>query len=196
MKSIIVILSFLCLQFVVAQTETIHFNVIHDGKSLGTLDASKTTDGEITIYKSHTKINYHLIVPIDIDYKYNVSFNDNELREAKAIIVVKGNEKINAKTILTSTGYNFYSGDELKYNIPKQAINHSVIQMLFEEPVGLTKIYSEEHGDFHTLKKIKEHTYTKTTTKGNKSTYYYKDGLLQRTVTDAGVIKFSIIKEN
>lgn len=195
MKSYILILALFVFQVLCGQTNTLNFEVIHDGKPLGTLDAAKTTEGQIVIYKSQTKINYHLVVPINIDYSYHVSYNDNELREAKAVIIVNGNEKTNTKTIMTSTGYNFYSGNELRNNVPEPIINHSVIQMLFKEPIGLTKIYSEEHGDFHTLKRINEHTYEKTTSKGRKSTYYYENGELKKTVTDAGVIKFSIIRK-
>ena len=180
----------------VGQTETTHFQIIHDGKPLGTLDATKTTNGDIVIYESQTKIKYHLVVSIDIDYRYYVSFNNGELREAKAHITVKGNTKTDTKTVVTNTGYNFYSDNELQRNIPESSIKHCIVQMLFDEPVGLTKIYSEEHGNFHTLKKIDNHTYVKTTTSGHKSTYHYQNGELQRTDTDAGIIKFSIVNES
>ncbi|WP_250436042.1 DUF6134 family protein [Hanstruepera flava] len=193
MKRVFLIIVLLCVQIVIGQTETKHFNIIHDGKSLGTLDASKTTNGDITIYESDTKIKYHLVVAIDIVYGYYVSFNDGNLREAKANITVKGNPKTNTKTIVTNTGYNFYSDNELQRHIPETSINHSIVQLLFEEPVGLSRIYSEEHGTFHTIKKIKDNTYVKTTSNGHKSTYHYKNGQLQRTDTDAGIIKFSIV---
>lgn len=196
MKASIFIIALLCFHSFYAQKETKHFKIIHDGKPLGTLDATKTTNGDIIIYESQTKIKYHLVVSIDIDYSYYVSFNSGELREAKAHITVKGNTKTNTKTVVTNTGYNFYSDNELQKSIPETSIKHCIVQMLFEEPVGLTKIYSEEHGNFHTLKKIKEHIYLKTTSNGHKSTYHYKDGKLQRTDTDAGVIKFSIISES
>lgn len=194
MKSLLFVIAFLVFQSLSAQTETIHFDVIHDGKPLGTLDASKTTEGDIVVYKSHTEIQYHLVVSIAIDYDYHVSFNNNELREAKALIKVKGTEKTNTKTIMTNSGYNFYSDNELQKNISDQ-IKHCIVQLLFKEPVGLTKIYSEEHGTFHTVKKIKDHSYLKTTASGHKSTYHYSDGILQRTDTDAGVIKFSIVRK-
>ncbi|WP_223034419.1 DUF6134 family protein [Hanstruepera marina] len=184
---------FVSYQLVSAQTQTKQFNILHDGKSLGTLKATKTTDGDITTYASHTKIQYHLIVPIEIIYDYQVSFNNKELREAKANIMVKGNEKTNTKTLITNKGYNFYSDGQLQKNIPETSINHSIVQLLFEEPIGLTRIYSEEHGTFHTLKKIKDSTYLKTTNSGHKSTYHYQNGVLQRTETDAGIIKFSIV---
>ena len=36
-------------------------------------------------------------------------------------------------------------------------------------------------------------TYLKTAPNGNKSTYLYKDGVLQKSDVDAGIIKFSIV---
>ena len=195
MKQFIFSIAFLCIHVLVGQTETKHFKIIHEGKSLGTLDATKTIDGDIVIYESHTQLKYHLVIEIDIVYNYYVSFNAGELREAKANITVKGNPKTNTKTIITNSGYNFYSDNELQRNIPESSIKHSIVQMLFEEPIGLSKIYSEEHGNFHTLKKIADNTYVKTTDSGHKSTYHYQNGELQRTDTDAGIIKFSIVKQ-
>ncbi len=70
------------------------------------------------------------------------------------------------------------------------------MQLIFEEPTGITKVYAEEYGVFHTLKKIRNHTYLKTAPNGNKNTYFYKDDVLQKSDVDAGIIKFSIIRKD
>ena len=69
------------------------------------------------------------------------------------------------------------------------------MQLLFEEPIGIKKVYAEEHGEFHSIKKIGQHSYLKTAPNGHKSTYYYKNGILQKSDIDSGVIKFSIVQK-
>lgn len=134
-----------------AQTQKHHFEVIHDGKPLGTLSAIKTNQGDHIQYTSHTSIEYSLLVAIKVVYDYNVSFINGILNEATARILVRGNDKTNVKTVKNGSAYQFYSESELKATII-EPIKHSIIQLLFEEPLGITKIYAEEHGEFHALK--------------------------------------------
>jgi len=178
-----------------AQKQIYNFNVIHNGKPLGILDATKTVDGNSVIYTSHTVIEYHLLVPIHVVYDYYVTYENNILQEATAHIVVKGNDRTNIRTVKTDKGYNYYSEGELEKTI-SQAISHSVVQLLFEEPIGITKIYAEEHGLYHSIKKTGDHIYVKTASNGHKNTYHYKNGILQKSDVDAGVIAFSIIKKD
>lgn len=187
-------LIFLCL-FGQAQTEDNKFNVIHQGKLLGTLDAAKTINGNSINYQSNTNIEYHLMIAITILYKYNVTYIDHVLNEAKAHIVVRGKDKTKVRTVKKNNNYEFYSNEEVIKTL-KSPIKHSIIQLVFEEPIGVSKVYAEEHGEFHTIKKIADHTYLKTAPNGHKSKYFYKNGVLQKSDIDAGIIKFSIVRKN
>ena len=68
--------------------------------------------------------------------------------------------------------------------------------MFFEEPIGVSKVYAEEHGVFHDIKSTKAHSYVKTAANGLENTYVYKDGMLQQSDVDAGVIAFSIVRKD
>ena len=85
-----------------------------------------------------------------------------------------------------------YSDDEVIKTI-ESPIRNSILQLVFEEPVGVDRIYAEEHGDFHSIKKVGEHAYIKTAPNGRESSYYYENGTLQKSDVNAGIIKFSII---
>lgn len=182
------------LQISFSNAQTLHYKVIHDGKTLGTLDASKTVSGNTTIYTSHTKIQYELLVAINVVYDYHVTYTNGNLVEAKAHITVRGNDKTKAKTVKEGNAYNYYSEGQLVKKIPKEFIKHSVVQLFFEEPLNVSKIYAEEHGEYHNIRHISDHIYMKQAPNGNKNTYAYKDGLLQKSDVDAGIIKFSIVK--
>ncbi|MDC9721556.1 MAG: hypothetical protein PSN34_02120 [Urechidicola sp.] len=178
-----------------AQTETLYFDVIHSGESIGTLKAEKTVEGNKTHYKSYTDIEFHMFMTIKIEYTYNVTYIDDNLNHAKVHIMLKGHEKTNVRTEKMPKGYAYFSDEKLDKEFVEE-IKHSIEKMFFYEPTDVTKVYAEEHGEFHELKKNGPHTYLKTTPNGHKSTYYYKDGKLQKSDIDAGVIKFSIIRKN
>lgn len=175
-----------------AQTETLAFDIIHSGKPLGTLDAKKVIDGDITTYTSHTDIEYHMMMIIKIIYDYNVVYEKDALSNATVHITVHGHEKTNVKTVKNGSSYDFYSDGDKEKEF-KKIITNSIEKLFFVEPVGITKLYSEEHGEYHTLKKVGGHAYLKTTPSGHESTYYYKNGALIKSDVDAGIIAFSII---
>ncbi len=176
-----------------AQNETIYFDVVHNGKNIGTLKAEKKIEGDKTHYTSYTDIEFHMFMTIKIEYTYNVTYVDEELNHAKVHIMLKGHEKTNVRTEKIPDGYAYYSDNKEDKEFVEE-IKHSIEKLSFEEPVGVSKVYAEEHGEFHDLKKIADHTYVKTAPNGHKNTYYYKDGVLQKSDIDAGVIEFSIVR--
>lgn len=178
------------------QAQKLHFEVIHDGKPLGTLDATKTVNGNTIIYTSHTEIQYHLLVAIKVVYDYHVTYTNGHLQEAKAHIIVRGNDKTKALTLKEGSGYSYYSQGELIKKIPTEFIKHCIIQLLFDEPIGVSTIYAEEHGEYHSIRAIADNIYLKKAPNGNTNTYYYQNGRLQKSDVNAGVIKFSIVNSS
>jgi len=178
-----------------AQNEILYFDVIHSGKSIGTLKAEKTVEGNKTHYKSYTNIEFHMFMTIKIEYTYNVTYVDDNLNHAKVHIMLKGHEKTNVRTEKIPSGYAYFSDEKVDKEFVEE-IKHSIEKMFFDEPIDIEKLYAEEHGEFHDLKEITPHTYLKTAPNGHKSTYYYEDGKLQKSDIDAGVIEFSIVRKN
>lgn len=177
-----------------AQNESLLFDVIHSGKTIGTLKAEKKIKGDKTHYASYTNIEFHMFMTIKIEYTYNVTYVDDELNHAKVHIMLKGHEKTNVRTEKIPSGYAYFS-DEKEDKEFVNVIKHSIEKMFFVEPVDVSKVYAEEHGEFHELEKIGSHTYLKTTPNGHKSTYYYEGGKLQKSDIDAGVISFSVVRK-
>ena len=75
-------------------------------------------------------------------------------------VYFNGRERTNTKTLKSNSGYKFYDSGELEKNI-KQSVSYCAVQLIFEEPSGIDKVYSEETGAFHSLTKIASHSYSK-----------------------------------
>lgn len=178
-----------------AQNETLYFDVVHNEKAIGSLKTEKIIKGNSINYLSNTSLEFHVFTKIAIEYNYGVTYVNDHLDKATVKITVHGHVKTDVMTKRDGSKYGYYSENEKERDISKE-ITYSAEKLLFEEPVGVLKVYAEEHGVFHDLKKVKEHVYLKTTPEGHKSTYYYKNGKLQKSEIDAGIISFSIVLKN
>ena len=69
--------------------------------------------------------------------------------------------------------------------------------MYFEEPVTITRCYSEQEGDFNIITSLGNHKYKKVNSRGKESFFFYKNGSLEKAVIDGGIVSFEmILKEN
>lgn len=175
-----------------AQEEKRVFKIIHKGNNIGNLYAKKEQLGDKVIYSNRTEIDTRIITKIEVDYNYKVVYKNETLAHAYVLIFFNGKEKTNTYTDQNKEGYNFYEDDELQQTISEK-IKYSTVNLMFEEPVNINRVYAEEHGNFHQIKKIGPHCYEKINSKGKSSTYTYKDGFLTQAEIDAGLINFKII---
>lgn len=190
MRACILFFSFIACSILYGQQY--EFNIIHKGKNIGTLYAKKETLNNKIIYSNRTEIDTRIITKIEVDYNYKVVFEDGSLSHAFVLIMFNGREKTNTYTDKNNSGYTFYKNDDEKAKIFSE-ITYATVNLMFEEPENVNKVYAEEYGDYHILKKIAAHTYEKINHKGNSSYYKYKNGLLTEAQIDAGMINFKII---
>jgi hypothetical protein len=175
--------------------KNLYFNVVHKGKVIGSLNATKTLKDSITYYQSSTIIETRIIKEIRVHYKYDVAFENNMLESSKVDITL--NEKPHAKTrtLWKDSDYQVIKNDEDK-EILTDSINYSTVQLYFKEPKHIKKCYSEQDGSFNTITALGNHSYKKINSKGRENIYYYKKGILQKATIDGGLIQFEIIAKN
>ncbi|MGO2359389.1 DUF6134 family protein [Mesonia sp.] len=192
-KILLLILLFLFFSFsVVSQTQSLTYNLFYRNKKVGTLQAIKKVEDQRTIYQNQTNINTKILFSkIKVDYSYFVAFNKTKLSKAKVLIEVKGDKRNDTQTILENGIYHYYEDQKLKSKI-EDDITYSAVMLMLEEPIGIHKVYSEENGTFHSLRKVGEHAYEKTNDKNNVNEYVYKNGVLESGTIDAGIIKFRL----
>ncbi|WP_458626059.1 DUF6134 family protein [Winogradskyella sp. PC D3.3] len=166
--------------------------VLHNNKVIGSLKATKSKQKERTHYYSFTKIKTRLIKEIQVDYEYDVMFENAQLKEADVAITV--NEKPHAKT--NTTRENDYYRVEINEEDEKtvnEAISYATIQLYFKEPINIRRCYSEQDGSFNTIMPLGNHRYKKVNSKGKENIYHYKNGILKSATIDGGLVKFKMI---
>jgi len=175
--------------------ENVYFDVVHNAKVIGSLEATKTIKGAKTYYQSSTTIETRIIKDICVNYMYDVVFDATLLEKADVYISV--NEKPHAETSTqwTDPNYQIIKNDEREKTVT-DSISFATIQLFFKEPIDIKTCYSEQNGSFNTILAMGNHTYKKVNSKGNENIYYYEAGDLKKAIIDSGVISFEIIAKN
>tara|TARA_B100000586_G_C20104397_1_gene426571 strand:+ start:1680 stop:2276 length:597 start_codon:yes stop_codon:yes gene_type:complete len=193
MKFTIFLLAFLAISYsALSQNKSFSYAVVHKGDKIGKLEAIKKVNGGITEYQTETNIQTRILAKIEVNYNFRGVFNGHELKNTEAQIFLNGKNRTSTKTIKTNEhNYKFYDSGKLEKTI-NSPISYTCIQLMFEEPTSVKKAYSEETGEFQSLRKIGMHSYAKENEKGRESFYHYKNGILQTAKIDAGIIEFEL----
>jgi len=178
-----------------AVVEAVTFDIVHNEKVLGELNATKSAIDNRTLYESQTVIGTRLIKKIEVRHELQVEFKSDLLEMAKVVTTVNGKPHATVKTKRVGSTYQFYKNGKLCKTF-SGSIGYSAIMMLFDDPQGIGEAYSEGAEKFCAIVPAGHCTYQKVNSKGRKNKYSYKNKDLQSIVVDAGWISFDMILKN
>ncbi len=75
---------------------SLYFDIVHKDKVVGSLKASQTIEGSKVCYQSFTSIKTQIIKDIQVNYKYDVTFENEFLKKADVNITL--NDKPHTET--------------------------------------------------------------------------------------------------
>lgn len=173
---------------------TLLFDVLNNDKVIGSLKATKTISDSKVHYQSITTINTRVIKEIDINYLYNVIYENNKLKRANVRINVNDKPYVD---ILTNWEIYYYqiSKNNINELVVEEDINYATILLYFDEPKHIERCYSEQDGSFNTIIPLGNHTYKKINAKNHENIYHYKNGFLKKAEIDGGLVKFDIVAQ-
>ncbi len=172
--------------------DEVYFNVLHNGKNIGELKASKSVDGEFTTYTNTTDLKAKVVMDMRVKLKIQSLYKNNQLESSKVDISVNDKPYSNNSTKRLGNTYQFFKDGKLKMTI-NGPIKYSATLMLFEEPKGMTTAYSEESGGFHAIQKSVTNVYEKQNARGRKSIYHYQNQLLKSLDVDLGLTEIEMV---
>lgn len=175
-----------------SQSSTLKYRILHKGKVMGSLETTRVKTNDSVRYNSYVDIEYHLLATIRIQHQNSTVYLNDILWHSKVLSEVGKKGKNISEVKKTKEGYVYTKNSDKPISI-NQSISFSVERLFFDEPIGLSKVFSEEKGEFHKIETSGTHQYTKTAPNGHKSVYHYKNGILVKTEIDAGIIEFEMV---
>ncbi|MDF2455629.1 MAG: hypothetical protein K0R51_1622 [Cytophagaceae bacterium] len=182
----ILLLSFLYLGTGIsnAQNTVITFDVIFDGKSIGTMTASKEVAGTKVVkdLRSNTDAKI-LMLSVHVESEVHVKTEGEILTSTTAYRHAnRGAEDIQTTTVRgTGNTYDIVKNGE-KIQLTHVGIKFCVSDLYFTEPLGITNIYSSTYGAFLPVKYISKGVYKLVLPDGKSTTFTYVNGKLTGAV--------------
>ncbi|WP_244156209.1 DUF6134 family protein [Maribacter ulvicola] len=173
---------------------TLSFNIIHKDKIVGKLQAIKTTRNSKVNYQSITTINARIIKEIEVNYKYDVTYENNLLKKANVLIDVNNKPHTDITTNWKGNHYQI-SKNSKKEKVVEGDITYTTILLYFKEPINIEKCYSEQDGSFNTIVPLGNHVYKKINAKDQENIYHYEDGILKKAKINGGLVNFEIVAQ-
>ncbi|AFM04094.1 hypothetical protein Fleli_1684 [Bernardetia litoralis DSM 6794] len=171
--------------------KSLSYDIILKEKAVGTLYVNQKKQNAKTYYHSSTTIKTRVIRSIEVNYKYDVVFENQNLETADVNIKLNGNQYAETQTQWKANHYQIIKND--KSEALKETIHYSTISMYFKEPININHCYSEQEGDFNKIIALGNHSYKKINSSGKENIYYYKNGNLEKAVIDGGIVSFEMV---
>lgn len=173
-------------------TDTKHFLVLHKGKTVGELSATRTIDGDMTHYHNITTIDVKIVSDMQIKFSVQSTYKGRYFESSKVVITKNGKPYTTSATKRVGNGYQFYKDGSLSATI-KGNIVYSAARMLYDEPKGILNAYSEENGVFDPIARNKNGTYEKRNSRGKHSIYRYQNSSLCSMSMDLGLTDVEMV---
>lgn len=177
-----------------SQAQNLHYIVRLENEQMGNMYATKTK-GNKEKYLMESKIKIEKMIKLDLFYKIEAIFEKNILMVSNAIETANGKENTNSETKKSTTGYTVKTKKETK-TISHKGITNNLCKLYFEEPIGITSVWSDTFGQMLTIKPAGEHRYELKLPNGKSSFYSYLKGICTLVETEImfGKITFTLSK--
>lgn len=162
-----------------AQEQTLNYNVMHGGQTVGHMKLQKVKDGDDTFLKVASDVKMRFIFSIQVNIREDSHYRNGMLMSSHVSRVVNGKQKVNKITKACNGCYQLTDNGKVK-SIDQKQINSNLTLMYLQEPVGLSQIYSDNFQQFVPVKQVDSHTYCINLPDGNYNFYTYTNGICSK----------------
>ncbi|HTS45329.1 MAG TPA: DUF6134 family protein [Puia sp.] len=176
-KSLPFILAIVCLSAGLrAQEQTFHYDVLHDGEVKGAVTLYQKTDGQNVHIKIESEVRIRFFIRIIVKSVEEAVFRNGILVYSSLCRHVNGDEKINVQ--LQSTGLSYtLNGKTNVSNPPAYPISNSILSLYYQEPVNVSRVYSDNFQQYVEVKKVSYNKYQVIFPNGHSNYYSYANGI-------------------
>jgi hypothetical protein len=153
----------------------LNYDVIRNGNVIGSLHASRIGSGNQVEYITESNVSVKILMTFSMYSKVTGAFRDGMLINGSAVRKVNGHDKVNT-IIQWKNDHYLLKDDDVQKEIHEK-ITYTTACLFNQEPVGLTRIFSENFGKFITLKEVRPHYYELHLPDGNRNYYSYSNGI-------------------
>jgi hypothetical protein len=162
--------------FVHAQEKVHRYNILHNGEIKGVLVVHQQVNGSRVRVKIDSEVKTRFLIKVTVKAIEEAIFENGILVYSSLCRIVNGDEKINQQLQVVGISYKITSKSKIT-TLPNYPIHHSVLSLYYQEPVNVSKIYSDNYQQYVDIKKVENSKYQVIFPNGNINYYSYKNGI-------------------
>jgi len=162
-----------------AQEQTLNYNVLHSGNTVGHMKLQQVKDGDDTFLKIASDVKMRFVFSIQVNIQEDSHYRNGKLLCSHVSRKVNGKQKADKLTRANGDCYQLTDDGKIS-SINQKQINNNLTMMYLQEPVGLSQIYSDNFQQFVQVKQVESHTYRINLPDGNYNYYTYTNGVCSK----------------
>ena len=165
--------------FALPQSIKFEYSIKRKGTEIGTMLLSQQLSGNKTLYKIESNIKARLVFLITVKALEEAIYENGIMTWSFLYRKMNSTEKVNKKTQLSGNNYVITKGrqSEALNNYP---IRYNMICLYLQEPITISKVYSDNFQQFLAIQKLGDHHYKIDFPDGNYNEYHYSNGLCSK----------------
>ena len=162
-----------------AKTEQVRFDILMNGKSIGTIKAQKEINQDKTVYKVSSKASFKVIVKYVRETIAEVVFSGGKIELSDAKQIMNQQLKEHRITEWKGTTYACKKDEGAAHPSFKKPIKLCTSMLYFQEPSNQAYIFAENYQELCPVELISPGVYKVTLPQGKINHYIYKNGQLE-----------------
>lgn len=177
----ILLLSSIC-AFTCSKAGKTNFEVFKDNEKIGNLETNSELISGYTLYSLSSDVEIDMLIDVRISERISNKYEKGKLIAASHSRTVNGINQSSKDLRYEKDGYVSASGKPLTNT--GNWIGASVLGLYYNEPIGLTAVYSEGQACWIKLVQQGSGTYKALLPDGKSTTFCYINGQLQKVVSE------------
>ena len=160
-----------------SQTRSLDFQIVRNDNKIGTVRFSQNTSGATDSLKMESNVKTRFIFTFVGSVQESATFHNGVLLESSIYRKFNGDEKANKKHRAMNSQYIISKGKN-SIVMRDYPITYNMLSLYCNEPINITRVYSDNFEKFLSIQKLDTHKYKITLPDGSHNIYHYNDGVL------------------
>ena len=158
-----------------ATAQRFHFDQYVNGNKVGELTASRSQQGEQTVFRIRSQVEAQVVFAIDVRFELESVFQQGILQHSE--VKIYRNDKLKEHALTRREGNRYRLTHDGKTSwLDHPGIQETSATIYFEEPLGTSSVFSEQYGNFSPLRREKPGVYRMSPpSKNQDNVYHYRE---------------------
>ena len=162
-----------------AQQKKLEYSIKRNGDVVGNIHFIQGIVGNRTVLTMESEVNTRFIFNFKAKAKEEVIYDNGIMTWSSIFRKLNGNVKVDKKTKATGNAYTVYKGSKTE-TLNNYPIRYNMLSVYINEPVNITKVYSDNFQQQIDIQKIADHHYKIKFPDGNYNEYFYRNGVCSK----------------